>query len=119
MSDIQERLEATIRKHIRPIKAKKTPKARKRPDDKSLFVIFGERAFACTVDGSESELFAGHAVELSKSVHVLQRMLTRIEWDPNCGEFWVGYRDQASVGLDFLSGMVAEMLEASKAAFAD
>lgn len=106
VSEIEQKLEVAIRKHIRPIKTQ--------GNGKSMSVIFGERAFSCSVDSFEFDALPGHALELAKAVHVLQRVMTRFdEWSDE-GEFWEGYRARANVGLDFLSGMVAQMMEVSE-----
>jgi len=76
--------------------------------DPKMFVAFGERAFICVIEKSEIGNLPGHTYELAKAVHVLQRVITRFDWED--GEFDGFDRAFAGVGLDFLTGIIAQML---------
>lgn len=124
VNELYEQLDTAIEKHIRPIKAKNVTARTRKPKKKNkrMFVIFGSRGFTCSVDSEEyDDLMPAHAAELSKAVHVLQRVMTRTEWssDGTGSDLFEYEREHANVGLEFLSGMLAQMLEASKEALPD
>ena len=80
-------------------------------DTKTIFVNFGNRALTCLVEKEEWDVLSGHALELARAAHVLQRVVTRFKWKENFGG---SDRKYAGVGLDFINGMIAQMLEISK-----
>ncbi|MFT3792735.1 MAG: hypothetical protein QM741_17075 [Rudaea sp.] len=61
-----------------------------------------------SVGQDEFSVLSGHALELARAAHVLQRVMTRFEWN---GEFGGDDRANAGVGIDFITGMVAGMLD--------
>lgn len=83
---------------MKPQSSKRTP---------TCFVEFGTRAFSFCIEPEELQWLDGHAQILSKSLAALQRLAAKCKDDDSEVENF----KCAQAGLEFLSGMVAQMLE--------
>lgn len=78
-------------------------------DDADMFVCFGDRALSFKVDDNEKDNLLGHATALSLAMHALHRVVSRFDFGDQ-SDFAVDVEKHVQLGLEFLSGVVSELL---------